>query len=133
MYKGRAAEKLVEEAEGDIWSQYRECPYEDLENQSRVHIDHYGCIHVCQGITIGNINKERLKDIVENYDPYNHPIIAPIIMGGPAELVRKYEIPHQEKYADACHLCYETRKTLRRKYPDILSPKYVYGEINIKN
>jgi MoaA/NifB/PqqE/SkfB family radical SAM enzyme len=129
MYRGRAAEKLIKEIEGERWDQYRECPYEDLKNQSRVHIDPYGNVHVCQGITIGNVREERLLNIIAKYDPGTHPIVAPIIRGGPAELVKVHSIPHQNRYVDACHLCYQARKTLRAKYPDILLPKYFYGEI----
>ena len=48
-------------------------------------------------------------------------------MGGPAELVRRFDLPHNEGYADACHLCYSTRKTLRSRYPNLLGPDQIYG------
>ena len=56
------------------------------------------------------------------------PRIGPLLRGGPAELVRHYTLPHDEGYADACHLCYEARRMLRSRFPDVLCPDQVYGE-----
>jgi hypothetical protein len=70
-----------------------------------------------------------LSKIVEEYNPYANPIIEPLIRGGPVALVEKYNLPHKDAYADACHLCYEARLTLRNKYPNVLAPKQMYGEI----
>jgi hypothetical protein len=41
--------------------------------------------------------------------------------------VRRYELRHEETYADACHLCYESRKALRAQFPAILGPDQMYG------
>jgi hypothetical protein len=41
--------------------------------------------------------------------------------------VRRYELPHAEQYADACHLCYQVRLSLRKRFPDILLPDQMYG------
>lgn len=127
-YRGRAVEKLADKVVGEKWKSFTECPYEDLEKQTRVHIDPYGYIHVCHGITIGNIEQKSLTKIIEEYDTNNHPIIAPILSGGPAKLAKEYNIKPKEKYADACHLCYQTRKTLRNKFPNILTPNQIYGQ-----
>ena len=78
------------------------------------HIDPLGHVHVCQGISIGNVFEMPLRAICERYDPETHPITGPLLAGGPAELVRRYELPHERGYADACHLCYEAREMLRR-------------------
>lgn len=43
-------------------------------------------------------------------------------------LVEKFNLPHDEFYADACHLCYAARCLLRKKYPDVLGPDVMYGE-----
>jgi len=44
-------------------------------------------------------------------------------------LVEELGLPHDEAYADACHLCYAVRYSIRDKYPDILVPNQMYGEI----
>ena len=55
MYKGRAADKLTEGLPRKNWQEFTECPHEDLENPGRVHIDPQGNVHLCQGLSIGNI------------------------------------------------------------------------------
>jgi hypothetical protein len=35
----------------------------------------------------------------------------------------------QESYADACHLCYETRLELRERFADILMPDQMYAVV----
>jgi len=58
-----------------------------------------------------------------------HPIIGPLIEGGPAALVRHYDLPHEEAYADACHLCYLARDALRTRFPEVLAPGIAYGDL----
>lgn len=127
MYRGRAAVKLVSQAVWQPWTDFTECPHEDLKEPGRVHLDPLGYLHVCQGISLGNIFQTSLKEVCLAYYPETHPIVAPLLEGGPAELVRHYDLPHGEKYADACHLCYETRLTLRDQFPEILTPDQMYG------
>ena len=127
MFKGRAAEKLVEGLPRKPWKEFDKCFDEDFSNQSRVHIDPFGYIHVCQGITIGNIYQTSLKELLANFNPEQHSICAPILKGGPAELVREYEVEHEQEYVDECHLCYLTRLKLRKKFPNILAPDQMYG------
>jgi hypothetical protein len=92
-----------------------------------VHIDGFGNVHLCQGLIIGNFASASLKEIFDGYDPHSHPIIGPLIAGGPAELIRHYKLPHEDGYVDACHLCYEARAALRERFPDLLGPPQVYG------
>jgi len=131
MYRGRAAEKLVQDATLQPWSQFTDCPEEDLVEPGRVHLDSLGYLHVCQGITIGNIYQSTLKEICAAFDPYSHPILGALLVGGPAELVRRYDLPHQEGYADACHLCYQSRLLLRNQFASLLTPDQMYG-VNIQ-
>jgi MoaA/NifB/PqqE/SkfB family radical SAM enzyme len=128
MYRGRAAIKLVDKAEKKPWAEFKECPYENLEDPERVHIDPLGYVHVCQGISIGNVERMSLSKIFEAYKPKKHPIIGPLIEGGPARLAESYKIKGDEFYADACHFCYDVRCKLREKFPDILAPTIMYGE-----
>jgi MoaA/NifB/PqqE/SkfB family radical SAM enzyme len=127
LYRGRAAEKLVARAAQQPWSQFRECAFENLGEPGRVHVDPFGNLHICQGIAIGNLFHAPLKEICEAYDPDSHPIAGPLLEGGPVELIRRYGLSHAETYADACHLCYEARRALRERFPEILGPDQMYG------
>jgi hypothetical protein len=128
MYRGRAAEELVARApEQRGWEDLTECPFEDLHEPGRVHVDPLGNLHLCQGISLGNLYRRPLREICEAYDPAAHPIAGPLLDGGPAALVERYGLPHEKRYADACHLCYEARRALRTRFPEILAPDQMYG------
>lgn len=127
MYRGRAAEKLAARVPHYPWEQFTECPHEDLRDPGRVHIDPFGHLHLCQGISIGNIFKDSLSAIWARYDPDTHPITGALLAGGPAELARRYALSPAESYADACHLCDAMRRALRPQFPDILTPDQMYG------
>jgi hypothetical protein len=90
-------------------------------------VDPFGNLHVCQGIVVGNVLRLPLWEMCKGFDPKSHPIIGPLMAGGPVELIRCYNLPHNELYADACHLCYEARKALRRRFPEFLGPDQAYG------
>jgi len=126
MYRGRAAVKLAPIATLYPSSLFTTCPHENLEDPGRVHIDPLGNLHICQGIIIGNLFKMPLKDICESYIPSDHPIISPLLKGGPLQLIEQYSLSHSDYYADACHLCYESRILLRKRFPDILGPDQMY-------
>ncbi len=127
LYRGRAAEKLAARAAQQPWTQFRECAFENLREPGRVHVDPFGNLHICQGISIGNLFHTPLKEICEAYDPDSHPIAGPLLEGGPVELIRRYGLSHAETYADACHMCYEARRALRDRFPEILGPDQMYG------
>jgi MoaA/NifB/PqqE/SkfB family radical SAM enzyme len=129
MYRGRAAQKLAVRAPHQLWTQFAECPYENLREPGRIHVDPFGNVHICQGIALGNVFRTSLKEICEAYDPESHPIIGPLLTGGPAELARRYQVPHAEDYADACHLCDDARRKLRQRFPEILMPDQMYAVI----
>ena len=126
-FKGRAVEKLVEGLPTKPWTEFTKCLDEDFSNQGRVHIDPFGYVHVCQGITIGNMKQTQLTELFANFDPEKHPICGPILRGGPAELAREYHIEPEEEYVDECHLCYSIRLKLRQRFPNILAPEQMYG------
>jgi len=127
MFRGRAVEKLTEGLPKRRWEEFTECPYEDLKDPARVHIDPYGHVHVCQGLSIGNIWESPLSKIIKGYDANSHPICGPLIRGGPALLAKEYNVRHDDKYIDACHLCYLVRLALLDKFPKYLAPRQVYG------
>jgi len=127
MYRGRAAVELAGRAAKQPWRGFTECPHEDLREPGRLHLDALGYAHLCQGIVLGNVFQSTLKEICMAYDPESHEVIGPLLTGGPAELARRGNHEPAEGYADACHLCYETRLALRARHPEILVPDQAYG------
>ncbi|MFZ5826955.1 MAG: radical SAM protein [Bacillota bacterium] len=128
MYRGRAALEMAGQVDGHPWTDFTACPHEPLEGPDRVHIDADGWVHICQGLVMGNCWQTPLTELVQRYDPAHHPIVSPLLAGGPAELTRVFGLPDGERYADACHLCFLTRARLRGQYPDLLAPAQVYEE-----
>jgi hypothetical protein len=127
MFRGRAAARLVDELPRRPWHELVTCPYEDLVDPSRVHIDSFGYVHLCQGITIGNTWANPLIDIIHTYDPKTHPIVGPLLEGGPAALARAFAVPREDAYVDECHLCYAVRDGLRHQGSEWLAPDQMYG------
>ncbi|MFX1493587.1 MAG: radical SAM protein [Promethearchaeota archaeon] len=127
MFRGRAIETLIEGLPQRPWEEMTECPYEDLEGLGRIHVDPFGNAQICQGLSIGNFWETPLSELVNKYIPTSHPICGPLIQGGPAELVKKYNIDHNKTYIDECHLCFLARLALLDKFPQYLGPKQVYG------
>ena len=130
LYRGRAIDKLAAYAPHHPWTEFTTCPHEDLREPGRVHVDAYGNLHVCQGIVIGNLFREPLKEIAARYNPDGHYIVGPLLVGGPAQLVRTYGLEHEPIYADACHLCYSMRLALRSRFPHILIQGQMYGVVS---
>lgn len=127
-FRGRAVAKLTEGVPRRPWTEFSECPDEDLTNPGRVHVDAFGHAHLCQGLLMGNLWQRPLNEVVARYDPRAHPIVGPLLEGGPAALVARYDLPHEPTYIDACHLCYVARDRLRHRFPEFLGPGTVYGE-----
>lgn len=127
MYRGRAAVRLAGKASPHSWEAFHECPHENLVDPGRIHIDPFGNIHLCQGILLGNLFKTPARELLDAYEPERHPVVGPLLAGGPAELVRRHGLTHADDYADACHLCYETRQQLRTELPAFLGPEQMYG------
>jgi len=127
MYRGRAVDKLASRVPSHPWERFDSCPHENLREPGRVHLDPLGYVHMCQGISIGNVFEKPLKQICDEYDPDSHPICGLLLNGGPAALVTEYNLPHASHYADACHLCYKARANLRLRFPELLAPDQMYG------
>jgi len=128
IFKGRAAAVLTEGVPTHPWEQFDECPHEILDDPGRVHVDPDGNMHICQGLSMGNLLRDDLADIVGSFRPTEDPVFGPLLEGGPAALVKRHDLPHRDAYADACHLCYEARDALRGRFPDTLGPGGMYGE-----
>jgi hypothetical protein len=128
-FRGRAVANLTEGVPRQPWTTFTECPDEDFSDPGRVHLDAFGHVHLCQGLVMANVWQHPLAEIVAEYDPEAHPIIGPLMEGGPVALVERYDLPHEEGYIDACHLCYVARDALRSQYPELLAPPIVYGDL----
>lgn len=127
-FRGRAVDKLLsDDLPRKPWDSFTECPDEDFQQIGRLHLDPFGYLYPCQGVVVGNLNTHSLSEIIRRYDPATHPIIGPLLRGGPAELVRQYALPLRGEYVDACHLCYLARQMLRERFPEDLAPPQVYG------
>jgi len=130
VYRGRAAARLANRSAQQLWSQFSQCECEDLRHIRRLFIDPFENVHICQGIVIGNLGRLRLETICDDYKTLQHPLLGPLLEGGPAELARCHAVSlPQEYYADACHLCYTVRASLRAKFPEILGPDAMYGAV----
>jgi hypothetical protein len=126
-FKGRAVEKLIDSMPRKPWTEFNKCVDEDFANQGRVHIDPFGYVHLCQGIVMGNMKQTPMHKLFEDFNPDLHPICGPLMKGGPVELIKKYQLEHEETYIDECHLCYSARLQLRERFPESLTPNEVYG------
>ena len=120
--------KLTPKVKGRPWQTLDRCPEKPSES-IRVHVDTYGNVQFCQGITLGNLWKKPLLKIVEGLDLDEHPIVGPLRRGGPRALAKERMVRPKKKYADACHMCYEIRCALRKKgkLKKILVPDQAYG------
>jgi hypothetical protein len=127
MFRGRAADKLTAGLPRRPWEELVECPHEELVAPQRVHLDSYGNVHICQGISMGNAWETPLSKQVGDYDAGSHPICGPLVRGGPARLAEEYDVAHEETYVDECHFCYCARTALLGRFPDYLAPRQVYG------
>ncbi len=127
MYRGRAAVRLGGRATKKAWSTLRRCPYENLREPSRVHINPEGTVQLCQGISLGNVFETPLREILDAYHPDTHPIVGPLLKGGPVALTNLYGLSPRARYADAGQPCNESRRALRRRFPSILGPDQLYG------
>ncbi len=126
-FRGRAVERLTQGLPTRPWQTFTECPYENLRDPGRVHVDAYGNVHLCQGLSMGNMWQTPLSELVRAYQAEKHPLCAPLVEGGPAELARRYEVHVEEGYVEACHLCYLVRRALMDRFPEYLAPRQVYG------
>jgi hypothetical protein len=76
---------------------------------------------------MGNIWQTPLVTMVPGYTPQAHPIVGPLLRGGPAQLIREYDVAREDGYVNACHACYMTRRALLDRFPTLLAPRQMYG------
>jgi hypothetical protein len=127
MFRGRAAQRLAPGMPTRPAEEFTVCPHEKLDAPSRVHLDCYGRLHLCQGLCVG---AGAPTEAAAEYDPTGHPIVRVLMQGGPYALGRYAADSGFElapAYVDACHLCYRAREFLRLRFPDLLGPDEMYG------
>jgi Radical SAM superfamily/4Fe-4S single cluster domain len=125
--RGRAVDRLTEGLPTKPREEFTECPFEDLRNPMRVHIDSYGNVLLCQGLSMGNMWRTPLSQLVKDYVPESHPICGPLLNGGPAQLCREHNVQPENEYVDACHFCSKVCLALIDTFPQYLTPRQVYG------
>ncbi len=130
MFRGRAVETLAPTAPKRAWSEFTSCPHENLSDPGRLHVDALGNLHLCQGLSVGNVYERPLAEICESYHSEEDPVFGPLLRGGPAELAQSLGFDMQKEYADACHLCYETRRVMQNRFPHTLAPPAMYGDMS---
>jgi hypothetical protein len=127
MFRGRAAEKLTAGLPRQPCAELRTCPHEELDAPERLHVDWRGNVHICQGLSMGNMWQTPLSRLVREYRARRHPICGPLLAGGPAALAKEYGVQLPDDFVDACHYCYTVRKALVDRFPAWLAPRQVYG------
>ncbi len=98
-----------------------------MERPDRLHLDAYGNVQICQGISIVNMWEAPLSELVSEYSAGAHPICGPLAAGGPRQLASEYGVRLEDGYVDECHCCYAVRKALLDRFPEHLAPRQVYG------
>jgi hypothetical protein len=127
LFKGRAVEKLTDGLPTSKPDALIECKHEELVVPERVHVDAYGHVHVCQGVSIGNMWETPLSGLITGYDASSHPICGPLSKGGPKELARVHGVELDGEFVDECHYCFLVRRALIERFPGYLAPRQVYG------
>lgn len=132
---GRAADQLSPFLATQV-TPPTECPLPgylggDLRAPTGVEIHPGGWVNLCAGLALGNVRQHPLDEILSGYDPDAHPIIRVLAQEGPLGLLRLAQregFSAAGGYVDGCHLCYQARRFLRRRYPDHLAPARPYVE-----
>jgi len=127
LFRGRAAERLTAGLPRRPCRELTTCPHEELEAPERVHLDCYGNVHICQGLSMGNLWETPLAELTRRYNARQHPICGALLNGGPAALAKEHQLQLPDDFVDECHCCYTVRKALINRFPDYLAPKQVYG------
>lgn len=127
MFSGRAADRLVAQSQFYDWKKFTECPRRDLSDPQELFVDAYGFVQICPGISIGNVNKQTLSTIIQDFDINEHEILFPLLSFGPSGLIRVFNLESEREFAGPCHCCYMTRRELIDTHPDLLGPRNVYG------
>jgi len=126
-FKGRAADKLTDGLPVKPTGTFNSCDEEDFHNPGRVHVDAFGNVQICQGLSIGNMWETPLSQLMSRYEPQSHPICGCLSRGGPVLLAKEYNVNLDGEFVDVCHYCFNVRRALIDRFPEYLTPRPVYG------
>ncbi len=126
-FKGRAADNLTDGLLTKPWESFTKCDQEDFISPGRVHVDAFGNVQLCQGISLGNMWETPLADLMNRYEAQSHPICSHLANGGPAQLAKEYKVKLDGDFVDECHFCFNVRRALMDRFPRFLTPRQVYG------
>ena len=92
-------------------------------NPAMIWLDPYGNVLICYGLKIGNVYKQDLSEILENYNPEAHPVTRILANETPDKLAAlAYEAGLPNTFYDSCDACYQLRKGLKEKHPEVIGP-----------
>ncbi|MBE0429696.1 MAG: radical SAM protein [Thermoleophilia bacterium] len=127
--RGRAAASRECSIRAHPWEKLKKCG-STFGGKSRIHLGPGGQIHLCQGLLLGSDARSRpLPEIFEAFKVKNHPVCRALDRGGPAALARLaagYGFVPEDAYADGCQLCFEARRFLMPRFPDLIGPAEMY-------
>jgi pyruvate-formate lyase-activating enzyme len=92
-----------------------------------------GEVCLCSGISLGNLENLSLGEILASYDPECHPVLGPLLHGGPGALLKmavdrgRLEPGVLRSPTSRCRACYIARSALRPDFPEALRPAQCYG------
>ena len=94
-------------------------PYtERLDGVRCFGINPNGDVNLCS-VTIGNIYRTDIQDIVDHYDPYSNPAWSAVLIGGVAELLRYAESQNVDidmsDCRSACGVCRKAMSAIEKK------------------
>ena len=94
-----------------------------------IHLDPYGNVQTCCGVILGNVEDMPLPEMMATGFATADPIVTALRAEGPVGLLGMAEALgyRREPYVQKCHLCWQTRKFLRRHHPGTLGPDEIYG------
>ena len=127
MFVGRAAKSFTKNIKVRPLSEIltESCPGTwaggTLKSPLGVDVDESEFVTICPGLSIGNAHEVSVRKIVEGYNYRDFAIIAALHddgMEGLMDLASKNGFDPKNAYISGCHFCYETRKFLRRLYPE---------------
>lgn len=127
MFVGRAAESLMKHVKMKLLTEILEekCPGAwaggTLKSPLGIDVDEFGFVTICPGASIGNAREVSLRKIIDGYNYRDFPVISALHDGGMRGLMNlasEYGFTPKKAYLSGCNFCYETRKFIRRLFPE---------------
>ncbi|MBU1535965.1 4Fe-4S cluster-binding domain-containing protein [Myxococcota bacterium] len=123
-FMGRAADHIPEDM--SLWEpdDLDVCPHLNLSDPTYLYLDPGGNLHLCPGIILHNIFMGHIRQYFRDFDSEKHPVIGPLLRGGPPQLAKAFNIPISGGFADQCHLCFHVRRQAAAVHPHLFPPSW---------